>query len=457
MTLSTVILAAGQGKRMRSHLPKILHSLAGKPLLEHVVATAQIVSTQKPLVIFGHQGEKVRETLAHLNVEWVKQQEQLGTAHALQQALPAIDEKNRVLVLYGDVPLISPDTLKNFIAQTPSDALGIITAKLPDPSGLGRVIRDKNNKIISVVEEKDANSDQLNQQEINTGIYLFPANHLKNWLSKINNNNQQKEYYLTDVIPLALAEKIAIQDFQPAVNEEIFGINDRVQLAALERFYQKTLAEKIMRQGVTLMDPKRFDIRGNVTIGQDVVIDVNVILEGQVVIGNHCIIGPNTVLRNVILGDRVEIKANSVIEGANIANECVVGPFARVRPGTILSANSHIGNFVEIKNSEIGAGSKVNHLSYIGDSVVGTHVNVGAGTITCNYDGANKHKTIIGNHAFIGSNTSLVAPVIIGEGAYIGTHSTITRDAPPNQLTVCRAREQRSIPNWQKPKKKEKD
>jgi bifunctional UDP-N-acetylglucosamine pyrophosphorylase/glucosamine-1-phosphate N-acetyltransferase len=455
MTLSIVILAAGQGKRMHSQVPKVLHKLAGKTLLEHVTTTAHALSpTNPPVVIYGHQGEQVRHAMANLNVTWVEQTEQLGTGHALQQALPYLKNDHRVLVLYGDVPLTSIDTLKEFVKNTPLDALGIITAKLSNPAGLGRIIRNASQHITAVVEEKDATTEQLNIHEINSGIYLVSANDLAKWLPAIQNQNAQKEFYLTDIIKMAVAENKKIHAFQPTTHEEILGVNDRVQLAKLERFHQQQLAEKFMRQGVTIMDPQRFDVRGTLSVGQDVMIDINVLIEGNVIIGNQCVIGPNTILRNVILGDRVEVKANSVIDGAEISADCIIGPFARIRPGTILAAKSHVGNFVEIKNSEIGEGSKVNHLSYIGDSEVGKRVNVGAGTITCNYDGVNKHRTHIGDDAFIGSNTSLVAPVVIGAGATLGAGSTITREAPSNQLTICRA-QQRSIENWQRPKKKE--
>lgn len=454
MALSIVILAAGQGKRMRSDLPKVLHRLAGKTLLEHVIHAAQVVNPdQASLVIYGHQGDMVKNTLSNLNVKWIEQTEQLGTGHALMQALPHIPEQNRVLVLYGDVPLISPETLNLLIQTTPDQALGIITAEVLDPTGLGRIIRE-NKKITSIIEEKDANETQRAITEINTGFYLFPENFLATALPQIQNRNAQKEYYLTDIIHSAVQNNLLIHSIQPAYPEEILGINDRVQLVKLERFYQKHYVENLMRQGVTVIDPNRFDVRGELIVGQDVVFDINVIIEGKVTIGDHCTIGPHTILRNVTLGDHVEIKANSVLEGAEIHSHCLIGPFARVRPGTVLSAYSHIGNFVEIKNSLIGEATKINHLTYIGDSEIGKQVNIGAGTITCNYDGANKHKTTIGDFVFIGSNTQLVAPVTIGEGATIGAGSTITRDAPAHQLTVCRA-QQRSIAHWQRPKKKE--
>jgi bifunctional UDP-N-acetylglucosamine pyrophosphorylase / glucosamine-1-phosphate N-acetyltransferase len=454
MPLTTVILAAGQGKRMHSDMPKMLHRLAGLPLLEHVVnASYKVNGATPPLVIYGHAGEKVQQALEHLNVTWVPQTQQLGTGHALLQALPHISDDDRVLILYGDVPLILPETLKNFIATTPADTLGMLTAYFPDPAGFGRIIRDASGNVMEVTEEKDADHAARAINEINSGIYLAPAKFLKKWLPTLTNQNAQQEYYLTDIIRLANQDKIAIHAMHPASYEEVLGINDRVQLAALERFFQRRQAEKLLRQGVTLLDPNRFDVRGELTVGTDTIIDINVIIEGHVTIGNHCIIGPNTILRNTHIGDHVEIRANSVIDGAEIANHCTVGPFARLRPGTILLPKSHVGNFVEIKNSEIGDGSKVNHLSYIGDSEIGKLVNVGAGTITCNYDGVNKNHTIIGDNAFIGSNSSLVAPLTIGAGATIGAGSIITRDAPAGKLTVARAL-QKTISNWQRPETK---
>lgn len=455
MGLSIVILAAGQGKRMHSQLPKVLHRLAGKPLLEHVVHTVRKLDhAETPIIVYGHQGDIVRHALADLDVIWVEQKEQLGTGHALLQAMPHLSQDNPVLVLYGDVPLISLETLKHFIASTPHDGLGMITAHFANPMGLGRIIRDNKNNIVSIIEEKDLTETQRDIKEINTGIYLFPAKLLSKTLPHLQNNNAQKEYYLTDIINMATKEQMTIHHVQATTPEEVSGINDRVQLAHLERAHQHQLAEKLMRQGVTLLDPHRFDVRGELSVGQDVVIDINVIIEGRVIIGNNCTIGPNTILRNVILGDHVEIKANSVLDGAEISSGCVIGPFARLRPGTVLAPHSHVGNFVEIKNSEIGEGTKINHLSYIGDSTIGKRVNIGAGTITCNYDGVNKHRTVIGDNVFVGSNSSLIAPMQIGEGATIGAGSIVTRGAPAHQLTVSRA-QQRSIENWQRPKKRE--
>jgi bifunctional UDP-N-acetylglucosamine pyrophosphorylase/glucosamine-1-phosphate N-acetyltransferase len=455
MTIQIVILAAGQGKRMHSIVPKVLHELAGKSLLEHVIDTAlRVADETSPIIINGHQGNKVASELAHYKVRWIEQKEQLGTGHAVLQALPAINEDDRVLVLYGDVPLISEDILKTLIASTPKSAIGMLTATLANPTGYGRIKRNKQQNIIGIIEEKDASEKEKAITEINSGIYFVPATYLKKWLPALENQNAQKEYYLTDIIACADKEKIQVHAVSPRHIEEILGVNDRVQLSQLERFYQLQQAEKLMRQGVTIYDPARLDVRGEVKVGRDVTIDVNVILEGHVVIGDECIIGPNVVLCNTELGARVEVKANSVIDSAEIATGCIVGPFARIRPGTVLASNAHIGNFVEIKNSIVGENSKINHLSYVGDSEVGKRVNIGAGTITCNYDGVNKHKTIIGDEAFIGSNSQLVAPIRIGEGATIGAGSTITEDAPAKQLTISRSRQQ-TIKDWQRPVKKE--
>jgi bifunctional UDP-N-acetylglucosamine pyrophosphorylase/glucosamine-1-phosphate N-acetyltransferase len=457
MTIQTVILAAGQGKRMHSDLPKVLHCLAGKPMLEHVIETARkIMPDVKPVVVYGHQGDVLKTRLAHSPVNWVHQAEQLGTGHALQQALGHISDEALVLVLYGDVPLISVETLKRLIEKTPIDSIGMLTAMLDNPTGYGRIKRDKQQHIVGIVEEKDATADERHIHEVNSGIYLLPARRLKKWLPQLQNKNAQGEYYLTDVVAMAVKEAINVHAVHPENQTEICGINDRIQLAQAERFYQRKQADMLMRQGVTLIDPARVDIRGDVTIGRDVIIDVNVILEGRVVISDGCTIGANTIIRDSELGQRVEVRVNSVIEGASIGEHCVIGPFARLRPDSVLASHAHIGNFVEIKKSEIGEGSKINHLSYIGDSEVGSKVNIGAGTITCNYDGVNKHKTIIGDKAFIGSGTELVAPVTIGAGATIGAGSTITEDAPAEQLTVARAK-QHTVQHWRRPEKISKD
>lgn len=456
MVIRAVILAAGQGKRMHSHLPKVLHRLADKPLLEHVVNKALTLSSLPPVVIYGHQGEQVKQALPAYSIDWVEQKEQLGTGHAVLQALPFIQENESVLVLYGDVPLISLETLERLFKATPKDSIGFITTHLDHPTGYGRVKRNAKHEVCGIVEEKDASAEELLIKEVNTGIYLIPAPYLKKWLPQLKNNNAQREYYLPDVIGFAVAEHIPIHTIQPTNKEEILGVNDRGQLAHLERFYQRQQAKKLMQAGVTIADPERIDIRGDVQIGRDVFIDINVILEGKITIGDGCVIGPFTVLRNAEIGARVEIKSHSVIEGATVSSDCIVGPFARLRPGALLATRSHVGNFVEIKNSVVGEGSKINHLSYVGDSLIGKRVNVGAGTITCNYDGVNKNKTIIGDDAFIGSCSQLVAPVTIGEGATIGAGSTITEDAPANKLTLARARQQ-SIEGWQRPQKQKQE
>lgn len=452
MTIQVVILAAGQGKRMYSGLPKVMHTLAGKPLIQHVIDTAITVSPDKaPIVVYGHQGEILKERLGKQNVRWVEQKEQLGTGHALLQAMPEVNNQDRVLVLYGDVPLISVDTLKRLIASTPDQGLGMLTAHLQDPAGYGRIRRDAANQITGIVEDKDATDDERTISEINPGIYLLPAAYLKKWLPRLGNINAQREYYLTDIIALAVGESLPVHAVQPGKTEEILGINDRLQLARLERFCQREMSDRLMRQGVTLIDPERVDIRGEVKAGQDVVIDVNVILEGRVEIGDGCQIGANSILRDTTLGMRVEVRPFSFIDGAHIDDDCLIGPYARVRPGTRLGEKVHVGNFVEIKKSRLAEGAKVNHLSYIGDSEIGRRVNIGAGTITCNYDGVNKHKTIIGDDAFIGSCTQLVAPVTVGARATIGAGSTIVHDAPPEKLTLSRSPQQ-TIEHWQRPK-----
>lgn len=453
MAIQVVILAAGLGTRMRSALPKVLHRLAGKSLIEHVIAQSLAVSDQAPIIIYGHQGQLLRDHLAHLNLIWVEQKEQLGTGHALLKALPTIKDHDDVLVLYGDVPLISSATLKKLISETPKNNLGLVTAFLSNPSGYGRIKRDHNNQVVSIIEDKDTNEDEKEITEINSGIYFVTKQILQRLLPNINNSNEQREYYLTDLITLAKNDNIDINTVTSKHCEEILGVNDRLQLALLERFYQRSQTEKLMSLGVTLYDPTRVDIRGDVRIGEDSIIDVNVIFEGQINIGRNCIIGPNVLLRDTIIGDGCEIKANSVIEGAVIAASCQIGPFARVRPGSVLKQGVHIGNFVEIKNSLVGDASKINHLSYIGDCEMGSQVNIGAGTITCNYDGVNKHKTIIGNGVFIGSDTQLVAPISIGNGAVIGAGSTLTKTVPADALTLTQKLEQRSFLNWKKPMK----
>jgi len=444
-----VILAAGQGKRMQSSIPKVLHTIGGKPLLLHVVETAIAISDMPPIVIYGHEGHQVRAALSHLNIQWVEQSQAHGTGHAVMQALPYLQDNERVLILYGDVPLISVETLKKFIEKTPPSALGLMTAIFNDPTGYGRIVKDAQGQVTKIIEEKDADEKIKLITEINTGIYCVEAPQLKKWLPLLSAHNAQGEYYLTDIITLAEA----IHTEQPKAIEEVLGVNDRVQLNRLERFYQYEMAKKLMQQGVTLYDPHRFDVRGELIVGKDVVIDINAVFEGRVVIGDGCKVGPQVTIRDSQISDRVEIRANSVIDGASIAADCIIGPFARLRPGTILSAKAHIGNFVEIKNSVIDEGSKINHLSYIGDTLMGKGVNIGAGTITCNYDGMYKHQTCIEDHVSIGSGTQLIAPITIGKGATIGAGSTIRKNAPSDQLTLS-VSEQKSIKGWQPRAKK---
>ncbi|HED16538.1 MAG TPA: UDP-N-acetylglucosamine diphosphorylase/glucosamine-1-phosphate N-acetyltransferase [Gammaproteobacteria bacterium] len=450
MALSIIILAAGQGTRMCSALPKVLHEIAGKPLLEHVVETAAHLPGAQINVVYGHGGKLVPERLAHLAVNWVEQADQLGTGHAVMQAMPAVASADKVLVLYGDVPLIRAETLDRLLKV---DGVALLTVSLEDATGYGRIERDQQGHICRIIEHKDASEQQKQIQEINTGIMACSAQQMSMWLERLDNNNSQGEYYLTDLIEMAVADGVEVISVAAQSEAEVLGINDRVQLAALERVYQQEQAQALMRAGVTVMDPSRLDIRGVVTTGQDVVLDINVILEGKVVLGEGIQVGANTSIRNCKIGDGVIIKQHCVLEDAEIGNDATIGPFARIRPEARLSEGVHIGNFVEIKKSIVGKGSKINHLSYIGDSEIGCDVNIGAGTITCNYDGAYKHKTIIGDNAFIGSDTQLVAPVTVGKGATIGAGSTITSDTPDNELSLSRSK-QISLKGWRRPVKK---
>lgn len=452
-SLSIVILAAGQGTRMRSALPKVLHGLAGKPLLEHVIDAAEQLGAAQIQVVYGHGGERVRERLAARKVQWVEQAQQLGTGHAVAQALPTVADGSQVLVLYGDVPLISVATLQRLRDAAGVRDFGLLTAELPDPTGYGRILRDNERAVTGIVEQKDATPEQLKVSEINTGFLCCGAAALKRWVAKLGNSNAQGEYYLTDVIAQAAQEGVAINTVVPSALPEIMGVNNRAQLAELEREYQRQQAQSLLLAGVTLSDPARFDLRGRVQHGQDVSIDVNVVLEGVIKLGDRVSIGPNCVIRNAEIGADTQIQANCVIEDAVIGSDTRIGPFARIRPETRLADNTHIGNFVEIKKSDIGLGSKVNHLSYIGDTSIGARVNVGAGTITCNYDGANKHRTVIEDDAFIGSDTQLIAPVTVGAGATLGAGTTLTRDAPPGELTYSRAK-QETRRGWKRPVKK---
>ncbi len=452
MDLSVVILAAGQGSRMRSQLPKVLHKLANKPLLTHVIDVAEQLSAQEIHIVYGHGGEVVRERLAERNVSWVKQEQQLGTGHAVAQAVPHLADNHIVLVLYGDVPLITKETLQRLIKQVSGSSMGLLTAELSNPFGYGRIVRNSDNAVQCITEEKDASAEVRKITEVNSGILAVQGEQLKGWLARLKNNNAQGEYYLTDIIAMAVSDGIEVKTSQAAAVEEVEGINNRIQLARLERYYQQQQAERLMAAGVTLKDPARFDLRGTVETGMDVIIDINVILNGEVVIGNSVEIGANCLLTNVVVEDGTVILPNSIIEDAVVGRDCTIGPFARIRPDTKLADSVKIGNFVEIKKAQVDEGAKINHLSYVGDSIVGKDVNIGAGVITCNYDGANKHLTEIGDDAFIGSDSQLIAPVKIGAGATIGAGSTITGDAPANQLTLTRSK-QRSIDSWVRPQK----
>ncbi|MHB1238986.1 MAG: bifunctional UDP-N-acetylglucosamine diphosphorylase/glucosamine-1-phosphate N-acetyltransferase GlmU [Gammaproteobacteria bacterium] len=453
--MSTIILAAGQGTRMRSGFPKVLHPVAGRCLLEHVVAAALRLEGRAIHVVYGHGGQAVPERLAALPVHWVEQAEQLGTGHAVAQALPAVPPEDTVLVLYGDVPLITAGTLERLVGEAGNSRLALLTVELPDPTGYGRIVRGPGGGVLRIVEEKDANVQERALREGNTGILAGPAGMLARWLAALDKNNAQGEFYLTDVVAMAVADGVDVPTVAPASIAEVMGVNDRIQLAERERDYRLREAQRLMRDGVTLRDPERFDLRGEVRAGRDVVIDVNVVLEGVVHLGDRVRIGPNSVIRNTRIGDDTEILSHTLIEDAVIGPGCRVGPFARVRPGTDLAAGVHVGNFVELKNAQVADGSKINHLSYIGDTTVGRRVNIGAGTITCNYDGANKHRTVIEDEVFIGSDTQLVAPVTVGGGATIGAGTTVTRDAPPGELTVSRVPQQ-TRPGWKRPVKKPK-
>lgn len=452
MSLDIVILAAGQGTRMRSALPKVLHPVAGKSMLGHVIDTARQLKPQGIHVVIGHGAELVRERLAADDLNFVLQSEQLGTGHAVAQALPMLSAE-RVLILYGDVPLIEVETLQRLLLKVSEQQLGLLTVNLNDPTGYGRIVRDDNGVVQAIVEHKDASLEQRLISEGNTGILAVPGTRLGDWLGRLSNSNVQGEYYLTDVIAMAVADGLVVATEQATDEMEVLGANDRIQLSQLERHYQYRAARRLMVQGVTLIDPARFDLRGEVTVGCDVSIDINVILEGQVVIEDGVQIGPNCVIKNSTLRQGAIIKANSHLEGAEVGEGADCGPFARLRPGSLLGARAHVGNFVELKNATLGEGAKAGHLSYLGDAEIGARTNIGAGTITCNYDGANKFKTVLGEDVFIGSNSALVAPVTLGDRATTGAGSVITGDVPANTLAVGRAK-QRNIEGWKRPTKK---
>ena len=453
--MNVVILAAGQGKRMHSDLPKVLHPLAGKPLLGHVLDTARAIGATKICVVYGHGGEQVRTALDAPDLTWAKQEPQLGTGHAVLQAMPTIAPSAPTLILYGDVPLIRAATLQRLIAAAGKDSLALLTAHLENPQGYGRIVR-VNGAVKRIVEEKDADDAERAIREINTGILVAPTEALARWLPMLGNRNAQGEYYLTDIVALAVGEGMPVVTAHPDAVWETEGVNSKLQLAALERVQQRNVADYLMEAGVTLSDPARLDVRGELVCGRDVAIDVNCVFEGRVELADGVSIGANCVLKNCRIGRGTRIAPFCHIEDAEVGADNIIGPYARLRPGTELGTGVHIGNFVEVKNSTIADHSKANHLAYLGDATIGRRVNVGAGTITCNYDGANKHRTVIEDDVFIGSDTQLVAPVTVGRGATLGAGTTLSKDAPADQLTVSRAR-QMSVPGWKRPVKKKKD
>ncbi|MCC5878357.1 MAG: bifunctional UDP-N-acetylglucosamine diphosphorylase/glucosamine-1-phosphate N-acetyltransferase GlmU [Idiomarina sp.] len=451
-SLNAVILAAGKGTRMRSALPKVLHPVAQKPMVAHVIETAQALGADAIQLVFGHGAEQLQSRLSDYAVNWVEQKEQLGTGHAVQQVIPHIGDDDTVLILYGDVPLIQQDSLEQLLSAKGDEDLALLTMTLTDPTGYGRIIRDSNGVITGIIEHKDATDAQRLVTEVNTGIMAANGSAMKRWLSALSNDNVQGEYYLTDVVAMAANEGVNIASSQPHSVSDVEGANNRVQLAALERAYQKRQAEQLMLAGATLLDPARIDVRGKVEIENDVVVDVNVVFEGYVYLAEGAVIEANCVLRDCRIGKNARVKANSVIEGAVLGENAQAGPFARLRPGAELAKDAAVGNFVEMKKTYLGEGAKAGHLSYLGDAIIGAGANVGAGTITCNYDGVNKFKTEIGEHAFIGSNSSLVAPVRIGDRATTGAGSVVTQDIGDDELGVGRAR-QRNISGWKRPQK----
>ena len=457
--LEVIILAAGKGTRMKSDMPKVLHTLAGKPFLFHVLEKAFSLNAEKIHLVVGHGASLVSEAVNQCDafdtskINFIEQQEQLGTGHAVQQVMPYLSSGSRALILYGDVPLIGLHTLTNLVSNIDLKNMALLTVNFDDPTGYGRIIRNDSGFITNIVEQKDASEEQLNVREVNSGIMAVASDLLLEWLPTLSSNNAQGEYYLTDIIGIAAESGIQVNPFHPKDANEVLGVNDRKQQAQLERIYQSLQADKLMQNGATLLDPNRFDCRGTLLVGNDCIIDVNCIFEGDVTLGHNVVIGPNCTIINSTLADNIEIKANSIVENSRIEQGCVVGPFARLRPGTELKGHAKIGNFVETKMAKVGLGSKVNHLSYVGDAIVGNNVNIGAGTITCNYDGANKSLTELGDGVFVGSNTALVAPVKVDENATIGAGSVITTNVEPNQLALSRAKQQ-TIKGWKRPTKK---
>lgn len=451
-SLSVVILAAGKGTRMYSDLPKVLHPLAGKAMVQRVIDTGLKLGARNVHLVYGHGGDLLKEALSSQTLNWVLQAEQLGTGHAMQQAAPFFGDDEDILMLYGDVPLISEETLQRLVAAKPAGGIGLLTVELSDPTGYGRIVRKQGN-IAGIIEQKDASEEQLKINEINTGILVANGGDLKRWLSQLTNNNAQGEYYITDIIALAYEEGKHIASVHPSHLTEVEGVNNRLQLSALERAWQKQQAEKLLLAGVMLMDPDRFDLRGELTHGRDITIDTNVIIEGKVTLGNRVKIGTGCVLKSCVIGDDCEISPYSVVEESSLAAACTIGPFARLRPGAELDEGAHVGNFVEMKKARLGKGSKAGHLTYLGDADIGSNVNIGAGTITCNYDGANKFKTIIGDDVFVGSDTQLIAPVTIGKGVTIAAGTTVTKDVAENELVLSRVK-QTHIQGWKRPVKK---
>jgi bifunctional UDP-N-acetylglucosamine pyrophosphorylase / glucosamine-1-phosphate N-acetyltransferase len=450
--LNIVILAAGKGTRMHSNTPKVLHEVAGKPILAHVINCAKALKPQKIIVVYGFGGEIVREAFAHEDIIWVNQAEQKGTGHAVQQAVPHLDDSANALILLGDVPLVDVEACKKLVEQA-NNKLAILSFNKPDPTGYGRIVRASNGNVCAIVEHKDATEEQRKITEVNTGIMAMPNVHLINWLARLSNNNAQGEYYLTDIVEFAVQDKVEVVAEITSDEWSVTGINSKTDLYIVERVHQSRIAQKLLLQGVTLRDPARLDVRGSIICGLDVEIDVNCVFEGDVILGDKVTIAANCVIKNAVISAGTQILPFTHIDDAQIGKNSRVGPYARIRPGTTLAAGAHVGNFVELKNAQVDTDSSINHLSYVGDSTVGKNVNIGAGTITCNYDGASKHRTTIEDGVFVGSDTQLVAPVTVGKGATIAAGSTITKDVPAGGLTVCRAKDQKTYANWQRPQK----